>query len=261
MWFADRRAVRAALLSDRVVLVAPGGAVRVCVAEPAAGDAPPWRAPLTALLQGLKDTGVRGGALSLTLGTAFVRWQLMEWPVHAGSPAELDAAVRMRLRAVHGAAVADWVIQHGDGVPGQPLVACAIDAALLQALRLELPAHEGRLHHLRPYAAVAIEHWRSAWRRGAAWVAVVEPDHLTLALFLRGRCLGLRSVRCDERSWQSLLPGLQAPMALSGDLPPSMPLYVIGTGDTAALQPGWQALVPRGPAAPGERLARLAWGH
>lgn len=261
MWFADRRAVRAALLCDRVVLVPPGGAARVCEAAPASSDAPPWRAPLTALLQGLKDAGLRGGALSLTLGTAFVRWQLVEWPLHAGSPAELDAAVRMRLRAVHGASVADWVIQHGDGVPGHPLLACAIDAPLLQALRLELPAAGWRLNHLRPYVAVAIEHWRTTWRRGAAWVAVVEPDHLTLALFLRGRCLGLRSVRCDERTWQSLLPGLQAPMALSAELPPSMPLYVIGAVETALLQPTWRALLPQGPAAQSERLARLAWGR
>lgn len=267
MWFAEARAHQAALLPGQAVLLAPGASALALPAAPAEPAVPGWRPALDALLQGLRARDQRRGSIALTLGAAFVRWQLMDWPAGVGSPQELDAAVRLRLRSVHGAAVADWQVLRAEGAPGQPVPACAIDSALLRAARDELAAAGWRLRSLQPYAAAALDHWRHAWRRGNAWVAVIEPGHLTLALFEQGQWRALRSQRLQgegPQAWQAPLPALQQQMGLAlQPAPQALPLYLIGAADAAdgaAAQPGWQALQPQGPAGQRDGLARLARG-
>ncbi|MBL0943579.1 MAG: hypothetical protein IBJ04_04570 [Hydrogenophaga sp.] len=271
MWFADT-AVPAGLLADGAVLLparrARGESELRAAAAPAASDAP-WQASLDALLALLRAPGRRPAALSLNLSAAFVRWHLLPWPLGAGSPAELDAAVRLRLRAVHGAAVEGWLLQRAEGVPGQPVPVCAIDQALLQAVRSGLAGAGWRLHRLQPYAAAAFDHWRPVWRRGAAWLAVVEADHLTLALVDRGRWAALRSVRChsrDSAALQAACAGLQARLALEAErpVPPDTPLYLTGpvAHEHAGTDPvAGQWLRPEGGPAWCDGPARLAWGR
>ncbi len=267
MWSAEARPsrhLRVGLLGDRLVSSLGGAAAHESALPPAAGDEPAWRPAVAALAQCLAQQGGQVRRVSVVLGASFVRWQLVDWPPQAGSDTELQAFLRLRFRSVYGAASAAWRLAHGVASPGQALPACAVDEALPAALAQAAKAAGARLVSVRPYASSALDHWRRQWRGRAAWVAVVEPGHLTLALLdARGRWLGLGSVHCAQGpAWREALAGLQSRLALQSPapVPREAPLFVAGPGvDTTAGDPGWRALVPTGRAAP-HGLARLPMG-
>ncbi|AOS79991.1 hypothetical protein Q5W_13960 [Hydrogenophaga sp. PBC] len=263
MWSAESRHLRVALLEDRLVCSLGGAAARETGTDAPAKDEPAWRPAAAALVQQLAQQPGQVGRVSVVLGSAFVRWQLVDWPAQAGSDSELQAFLRLRFRGVYGAASAAWRLAHAVASPGQALPACAVDEALPAALAQAAKGANARLVSVRPYVSSALDHWRGQWRGHAAWGAGVEPGHLTLALLdARGHWLGLGTVRCAEgAAWREALAGLQSRLALQAatPVPREAPLFVAGTGADTAGAPGWRALVPTGRAAP-QGLARLAIG-
>lgn len=252
MWFDDAGHHHAALMPDRIWWVSPGEAAMPIESLPQGPGEPPWQGAVTAFGERLRALGSRKASLDLRLGAALVRWQRLDWPVHVGSPDELDAAVRLSLRNVHGNAVAGWQVMHNGDAPGEPLLVAAVDADLSLRLRAELARVGWRLRSMQPYAASALNHWRQQWRRGSAWVAVIEPDHLTLALVHDGHWLGLSSVACTDRGpggWAGSLPALQARMLLQCEapIPADTPSFALGPASLAnPLPAGWRFLVPEG---------------
>jgi len=278
VWSVDAlwsRPATAALWADGALVLpaGPGAATKVAATPaPLAGGsdaAAPWQAGLDALLRALREPGRRPGALNLNLSAAFVRWHLLPWPARVASPAELDAAVRLRLRAVHGQAVDGWLLQRAEVAPGEPVPVCAIDQALRRDLQRGLAPLGWRLQRLQPYAAAALDHWRALGRRQAAWLAVVEPEHLTLALVAQGRWRALRSVRChghDAAAVQAAIAGLQAQVVMSLDPAPAEQTLLYLTGPVAGAHAGaWRGearwLEPEGAARGCAGAARLAWGQ
>lgn len=266
MWSAEShssRHLRVALLGDRLVLSLGGATAREVGFDAPGKDEPAWRAAVAALAAQLAQQRGQVGRVSVVLGSSFVRWQLVDWPAQAGSDSELQAFLRLRFRGVYGAASAAWRLAHAVASPGQALPACAVDEALPTALAQAAKGVNARLVSVRPYVSSALDHWRSQWRGHAAWVAVVEPGHLTLALLdARGHWLGLGSVHCAEGpAWREALAGLQSRLALqsSAPVPREARLFVAGPGVDTAGDPAWRALVPTGRVAP-HGLARLSIG-
>lgn len=267
MWSAESRLLRVALLDDRLVCALGGEAAReVAWPAPAKGE-PAWRPAASALAEQLAALKGKVRRVSVVLGSSHVRWQLVDWPAQAGSPGELQAFLRLRLRGVYGAASAGWRVAHAAPVPGRALPTCAVDEALPAALGQAAKAAGARLVSARPYVSSALDHWRGHWRARAAWVAVVEPGHLTLALLnARGEWLGLQSVhRADGPAWREPLASVQARLALQAPtpVPRETAVFVAGPDIDRAGEPGWRALVPTaraGRAAAPQGLARLLIG-
>ncbi len=262
MWSAEARHLRVALLEDRLVGSLGGSAAWELAVDAAGPGEPAWRPAVAALAQRLAQGRGQVSRLSVVLGSPFVRWQLVDWPAQAGSERELLAFLRLRFRSVYGAASGGWRLAHALASPGEALPVCAVDEGLPPALAQAAKGAGVGLASVRPYLSSALDHWRGQWRGRAAWVALVEPGHLGLALLdARGRWLGLQAVRCaGDGAWREALPGLRERMALQSPLPvpQDTPLFVAGP-DSEAGGPAWRALAP-GAAVPAQRLARLAFG-
>jgi hypothetical protein len=257
------RHLRVALLGDRLVLSLGGAAAREIGLDARGKEEPAWQPAVAALADQLAKQRGQVSRVSVVLGSSFVRWQLVDWPPQAGSDTELQAFLRLRFRGVYGAASAAWRLAHAVASPGQALPACAVDEALPAALAQAAKGAGARLVSVRPYVSSALDHWRGQWRGRAAWVAVVEPGHLTLALLdARGHWLGLGAVhRAEGPAWREALAGLQSRLALQSPVPVPREalLFVAGPGVDTVGDPAWRALVPTGRVAP-HGLARLAIG-
>jgi hypothetical protein len=262
VWSAETRHLRVALLGDRLVGSLGGAPAWDVAFAPAGKDEPAWRPAVAALADRLAQQRGQVKRVSVVLGAAHVRWQLVDWPAPAGSMTELMAFLRLRFRAVYGASGGAWRLAPAAASPGQALPVCAVDEALPLALAQAAKGAGARLVSVRPYVSSALDHWRGQWRARAAWVAVLEPDHLTLALLdARGRWLGLQSLHCSDGAWRDAVKGLQLRMVLQSPLavPKDAPLFVVGPGVDTGGQPGWQALAPKGTVGP-QGPARLALG-
>ena len=229
-WSAER--VRVGLGADRVdclrhgawplrrVLKRSGAAFAARPPEPA------WQPALEALDASLGTVASRGDAVALCLSNRWVRYAVLPWQAGVSSAAELEQLARLRFEQRHGAAVAGWTIRCCDGGWGAPLLACAVDSALLEGLRERLAGHGLRLTSLQPLLAAAFNDWRRRLGHSAT-LAIVEADRLCLAAFERHRWVEVASRRCgadiEDTVEQELatLPVQQAPprlaVALIGD--------------------------------------------
>lgn len=187
---------------------------------------PAWQPALQVLDESLGAVASRGDAVALRLSNRWVRYAVLSWHAGVAGTAELEQLARLRFEQRHGNAVAAWTIRCCDGGWGRPLLACAIDTALLEALRERIAAHGLRLASLQPLLMAAFNDWRRRLRHSAA-LAIIETDRLCLAAFERGRWVEVTSRRCgddiEDTVEQELatLPVQQAPpplaVALIGD--------------------------------------------
>jgi hypothetical protein len=142
--------------------------------------APTWQVALQTLDAALPAWGARGRA-TVVLSNHWVRYQVLPWRPELTRTSELQQLARLRFEHSFGAAVADWQIHVGDGGWGRATVACAVDAALIDQLRLCLARHGLRLASLQPLLMAAYNRVRHRLAPDAA-LAVVEPGRVCLAL-------------------------------------------------------------------------------
>ena len=275
MWSPERPVWHVALLEDRLVIgrAAPPWSMRrpdvqVLPVEPAATDGlAPWAPAVAALSAWL---GAQKGArarLHIVLSACFVRWQLLAWPSQLSRPDEVAAYTAVRFRETYGSAVDGWKLLHADPTPGQAFPGCAVDTALLEALQ-GLGAVSGtQIAQVMPYFSAAFDRWRGRVGRKTAWLGVVEPGYLTLALLHRGGWQGLRSVRHEGLSaagWQGVLSALQTQMSVASGLAfaqePALFLAGCSGAPLAPSDQGFTWLAPGSAREAGAGLDRMAWG-
>jgi hypothetical protein len=187
---------------------------------------PAWQPALDVLDESLGAVASRGDAVELRLSNRWVRYGVLPWHAGVTGSAELEQLARLRFEQHHGNAVAGWTIRCCDDGFGRPLLACAIDTALLEALQERLAAHGLRLASLQPLLMAAFNDWRRRLGQSAA-LALVEADRLCLAAFEHGRWVEVISRRCGADIAATVeqeiatLPLQQAPqqlgVALIGD--------------------------------------------
>lgn len=145
---------------------------------------PRWAGALALLRDAL--TGARAEA-SVVLSSHFVRYALVPWSVHASQPAQREEMARHAFAQVHGAAAEGWCVQVSDGALGAPLVAAAVDRALLDGIDEVCAAARVRLVSVQPHLMAAFNRFHAKLGRTPKWLAVVEPGALCLGLLARGR--------------------------------------------------------------------------
>ena len=260
MWSPD--ALHVGLAARQLTLVTAAGrwtrsesAIEIHPCAPADG-APPWQAAVDELARRLAERGGRRPALRVVLSGPLVRWQLLAWRPELAGRQELAAYSRLRFRETYGPAADDWSVLHVPQPPGGPLPACAVDEALLEALRRTSAEAGARLLSVSPYFAAAFDRWRGARTGGSGWFGVLERDCLTLGLLRRSEWAGLRSQRL-QGEWAEPLAGLMAQLGIPAAVAPDgMPLYLAGEAAPEGAGPPHVWLQPHEAGRlPGGRLA------
>lgn len=177
-----RSELRLGLCAARLVL--PDGA------RPVGEDAPAEIARL--------GTGRR---VTVVLSSHFVRYALLPWSGALGSDEEWLALARHSFAATHGGAAEHWNCRVSPADHGEPRLASAIDASLLDALS------GPPVVSVQPYLMSAFNARRRALAGRAGWFVLHEPGRLTLALMRQGQWRSVRTRRVSS-DWQQVLPNL-----------------------------------------------------
>lgn len=202
-----------------------------CRAETPSTDDASWQPAVAALAQWLATKGGAHTTLHVVLSGRFVRWQLLPWQAELSQPKELAAYAALRFHETFGKASDDWQVMHSPQPPGQTVPACAVDAALIAALRSTCDAASATLATVSPCFASAFDHWLTSFNKKSAWIGLIEADCVSLGLLRDGQWLALRSQRVNA-DWRDALPGMMAQMGIAVGLSEeSVPLYLTGGGD------------------------------
>jgi hypothetical protein len=167
-------------------------------------DARAWQAPIDALPAALAASGSTKPEVSVVLSNCFVRYALLPWNPAIRTESEWRTLAQRRLASAYGDVAEDWELRITETVRGGPLVACAVDTALLDALQAKIAEGRARLHSVQPYLIAAFNRIRRKISRESCWLVIEEPGCLVLALIQHGNWLSIRSRPVDEH-WRATL--------------------------------------------------------
>jgi hypothetical protein len=184
---AYRRGVHPRLVRKDILRVEPGDA------------AEGWRPALDAIPSTLAASPTQRPDVSVVLSNMFVRYALLPWNPALRTEAEWMALARHRLESVHAQAPGDWELRVTETMRGGPLVACAVERALLDALEERIAEGRGRLLSVQPYLMAAFNRLRHKISNQTCWLVIEEPGCLLLVLIQRGSWMSIRNRRVDER--------------------------------------------------------------
>jgi hypothetical protein len=268
VWFPKSQTLNIGLSARRLVLarmggIWPGKLVACDSLNVEQGtDAEPWRPAVNALGHLLAGIGGKKHVLHIVLSGRFVRWQLLPWRPELAKPKELAAYAGLRFRETFGKTAQDWRILHSPQPPGKTMPACAVDGALVEALRSICDVSGVRLATVTPYFGSAFDRWRNALKGDAVWFGLVEADSFTLGLLREKNWMSLRTQRLDG-NLRDVLPGMMAQIGISADVhEASLPLYLAGDGEPPMLPEGlsFDWLLPKPQAQSAVAGCRLALG-
>ena len=109
-----------------------GEQVRVLHPEPVK-QPPAWRPAVDALARALEGAPARATRARVVLSNHFVRYVVARWREDLHSISERQAFVHHCFRETYGSAADGWTLREDSEQHGKASLACAIDAALLEA--------------------------------------------------------------------------------------------------------------------------------
>ena len=178
-----------------------------------------WRPAVEAMARLLARTPRPGAAMDVALSSHFVRFQLVPWQAELSDAEERLAYARYLFRDVYGSLADAWEVRLSEEPPGAPAVACAIDGALLEALRRTADEAHCRLRSVQPGYAAAFNRRRRALRGDCVAFAMAEPGRVCLGLLRNERWVALRNQGSGEDIAQTLSSMLdQAALAIEPPL-------------------------------------------
>ncbi len=222
--------------SEAELLLAPGGFAlravarglrpsarvtqRACPPQPG-GQA--WRAPLAALADALHELP-RGARLRVVLSSGFARYALVPFSAAVVGRAATEALAAQVFRQVHGERADAWRIRVAGAPVGRQGLACALDAALLEALAEAARARGIARLALEPSLAAAFNAARRRLPR-SCWFVVTEPGSRVLALLIDGAWRHVAAERCDSQTDADLAQALAREAFLAEDAPADLPCW------------------------------------
>lgn len=158
-------------------------------------DSAPWHGALQALATALAAPIGRPARVRVILSSRLVRYVRVPWSDALGDAEEEAAFARHCFERVYGDAVAQWDLRVSDARDGVPRLASAVDAALPVALREVFAAAGVRLDSIQPSLMAVYNDYRRRLLGRHAWLALLEPGCLCLALLHQGRWARIRTQR------------------------------------------------------------------
>jgi len=148
-------------------------------------------------------------AARIVLSNHFVRYALIPPSEAVSGPDEELALARFHFQKIHGDASRGWAVRLSPGGSSQPRMACAVDAALLQALRQIFPAgQQARLESVQPLLMSVFNHAAGDIPANGAWLVMAEPERACVAL-LKGKTWhavqNIKGAYADAASWVDLV--------------------------------------------------------
>lgn len=166
-------------------------------------DAQPfWQAAIDALPAALAASGPEKPEVTVVLSNCFVRYALLARNSAVRTEAEWLAFARRRLASVHGQVTEGWEVRLTETVRNGPLIACAVDSALLDALQSKVAEGRATLSSVQPYLIAAFNRIRPKISHESCWLLIEEPGCLMLVLVRSGQWLSLRC-RHVEADWRA----------------------------------------------------------
>jgi hypothetical protein len=208
-----------------------------------------WQAAVDLLDRALTEPRWRKVQAEVRLSSHFVRLHLLPWSDALATDQERLAFARMELEAIHGERVAGWTLTIDDAPVGAPAPVCAVDTALLEAVRASCRRAGHTVRSIRPGFAVALEQQRARIRGPRTGFVFAEAGRVTLALYEGQACRWLTNPRVGAALLETLSAELAQAQALGSvggggrlqvvfsdrreGLPPS-----IGSWELAVAEPG-----------------------
>jgi hypothetical protein len=152
--------------------------------------------------------------LEVVLSNHLVRYALLPWSPALASEREWMAYAQHVFAGTYGADASAWRIRVCDGGRGRSRVACAADAALLDAIT----AVE-RVVSIQPHLMAAFNAHRGEFGAEPGWFVLHEPGRLTLGLVADGEWKLLRNRQAAD-DWRDSLPDLLHRETAAGGVAP-----------------------------------------
>lgn len=187
-----------------------------CV-EGAAGSQS-WRPALLALEAALPGVATGRTAATVVLSNRLVRYALVPWQAGLSDSQEDLSYARHCFSRVYGKDAAQWEVRISHQAPGKPRLAGSVDAELLASLRSVLARPGIALRSIQPHLMAAFNDARRRLGRCSAWLALLEPGHLCLALLRDGHWTRVRSARIASAWREELTDMLEREAFLADDL-------------------------------------------
>jgi hypothetical protein len=176
----------------------------------------PWRGALQALATALPSQAGGAARARVIISNRLVRYALVPWSDALGDAEEEAAFARHCFERLYGEAAAQWELRVSDERDGLPKLASAVDAALPGALREVFAAAGVRLDSIQPSLMAVYNDYRRRLRGRHAWLALLEPGSLFLALLYQGRWARVRRMRIGP-GWRVELAQILEREAYLGD--------------------------------------------
>jgi len=210
---------------------------------PSAGGEASWEAAIKTLETEVPRSLARKTAAQVILSNHFMRYTLVPWSDTLSNAAEEQAYARHCFRQLYGTDVEQWEVRLSPGRTGLPQLASAVDKRLLAALRDVFERNGVVLNSIQPRLMAAYNNRYSALKNSSAWLALVEPGCLCLALLQHGCWLKVRTMRIgsDWRNALLLLLEREAYLAEANADTPTVFLWAPELGTAALPENGrWQ---------------------
>lgn len=188
---------------------------------------PPWRREAQLLLRGpLASLGQamsaashgtsRGTRCRVIVSNALARFALVPFSTAVVGREADEALAAQVFRGTHGERVEGWRVRVSPAAHGQRRVACALDAALLEAIPAAAREHGLSVSAIEPAWAAG---FNAAYRRlpASCWFAVTEPGRLVLGLLIDGEWRQLAAERCGDDARAALRQALMRESTVTDD--------------------------------------------
>jgi hypothetical protein len=184
-----------------------------------------------ALAETLAATRCRG-RVDVVLSHALAPVWFLNMPAARLDWAETLGWAREQLTVQLGERVSRYRLAFQPAPPGEPLLVSALDAEWLSVLTETLVSQGVVADTVEPWLAVASRRRRTKLRRGGNWLALAEPDRVTLAFFENGQPRTVRSVQVSGDMAVALADALRRETMLAG-LPDTAPVWLENAGVNA----------------------------
>ena len=171
----------------------------------AGGGDKPWSGAIGTLATALPSFARRNMKVTVILSNHFVHYALIPWCDKLNDEGEEMAYARHCFEEVYGDAADAWELRLNPDKAGVPALASAVDKELLDELRGLLGRAGVDIRSIQPHLMAAHNICHASLHGRSAWLALLEPGNLCLAMLQKGQWAWMRKMRIGE-AWHEELP-------------------------------------------------------
>lgn len=200
-----RNSLALVLDADRVVVSRRPAGWRAYASAPERIALAHYQDSLT-LLAPFLDQLPKGSDVDVVVSDRHARYALVPWSESVRKAADQAKLAAIRFEVTCGIQPQEWDIRVEAGRPNQPKLACALDQALLQPLKVTLNQRGLRLRSLKPRLLWLLDRAATVLPEPDGLLVSVEPNHCTFAVCKQGQWHSVRTTQTQPDQAQTELP-------------------------------------------------------